>query len=70
MSEQYAYKIDNGLVIDGIVTYGVNSNAQWAMDNLGGFWVDSFTLAWIGGTWDEEHGFQPPYSEPEPEEEL
>lgn len=61
----YAYKIDHGLVVDGIVTDGENTNALWAAENLGGIWIDSSTLAWIGGTWDEVNGFQPPAPTPE-----
>lgn len=51
----YAYKVENGIVVNGIV-----GNAAWAMEKLGGFWVESETLAWIGGIWDEVNGFQPP----------
>jgi hypothetical protein len=58
MSHRYAYRIDNGLVTDGIIVDGANTNAQWAIDNIGGFWVDSATPAWVGGTWDETNGFQ------------
>lgn len=60
MSHKYAYRVENGQVIDGIVVDGVNTNAQWATENIGGFWVDTDTLVWIGGTWDETNGFQPP----------
>lgn len=60
MSHKYAYRVENGQVIDGIVVDGVNTNAQWATENLGGFWVDTDTLVWIGGTWDDVNGFQPP----------
>lgn len=66
MTIKYAYRIENGQVIDGIVVDGVNTNAQWAIENIGGLWVDADAPAWIGGTWNETNGFQP--VEPEPEE--
>lgn len=62
MSHKYAYRVENGLVVDGIVVDGLNTNAQWASENLGGFWIDSDTPAWIGGTWNETDGFMPPSS--------
>lgn len=55
MNETYAYKIE-----DGVVTAGIVGTAEWATENIGGFWVDSPTKAWIGGTWDEENGLRPP----------
>lgn len=60
----YSYKIENGLVIDGTVSDGTCA-AQWLIENFGGTWIDSETPAWIGGTWDETNGFQPPVI-PEP----
>lgn len=60
MNEVYAYRIEDGIVVDGIV-----GTAAGATRRQGGFWVDSPTLAWIGGTWDETNGFQPPVA-PEP----
>lgn len=61
MTEIYAFKIENGVVVQGIV-----GTAKWAVENLGGYWVQSEILAWIGGTWDEINGFRPP--EPSVEE--
>ena len=54
----YAYKIENGVVVDGIV-----GTAAWAIDRLGGLWIDSDRKVWVGGTWDETNGFQPPADE-------
>lgn len=65
MSHKYAYHIENGQVIDGIIVDGINTNAQWATENLGGFWIDSDTPAWIGGFWDEQYGFRPPQPSPD-----
>lgn len=59
MSIKYAYRVDSGIVIDGIVVDGIITNAQWASDNLGGFWIDTDTPAWVGGAWDEINGFRP-----------
>jgi hypothetical protein len=55
-----SYKIENGVVTDGLV-----GTAQWATEQYGGFWVETETKAWIGGTWNETDGFQPP-APPEP----
>lgn len=55
-----AYKIE-----DGVVTNGLVGTAEWAIEVHGGFWVETDIKAWIGGTWDEINGFQPPAS-PEP----
>lgn len=55
MSETYAAKIENGVVTQVIV-----GDAWWAIERLGGLWIDSDTPVWIGGTWDEINGFQPP----------
>lgn len=65
MMEKYSYKIENNIVVDGIVVDGENTNAQWAIENLGGFWVDSEILTWIGGTWTEQDGFRPPQPSPD-----
>lgn len=53
--ETYAAQIENGVVLQ--VTVG---NAEWCIDRIGGFWVDTDTLVGIGWTWDEVNGFQPP----------
>lgn len=53
--ETYAALIDNG-----IVTQVVVGNAELCIERLGGFWVDSDKPVWIGGTWDDVNGFQPP----------
>lgn len=47
-------------IIDGVVTQVIVGDAQWAIDYLGGFWVDTDSLVGIGWTWDEINGFQPP----------
>lgn len=60
MSEQYAAEIINGSVSRVIV-----GTAEWAIDRLGGLWVDSETLVGISWTWDETNGFQPPVSSAE-----
>ena len=51
----YAYLIENGVVVDGLV-----GTAEWAVEQFGGLWVQTDTKAWIGGTWDEQLGFMPP----------
>lgn len=51
----YSYRIENGVVVEGLVGL-----AQWATENFGGFWVESPVKVWIGGTWTETDGFQPP----------
>lgn len=51
----YAYKVIEGVVVDGIV-----GDADWAIQNLGGFWVPSDELQHIGGLWNDINGFQPP----------
>jgi hypothetical protein len=56
----YAVRIENGVVLEAIV-----GTAEWANTHLGGEWRDSPTKVWIGGTWDETNGFQPP-APPEP----
>jgi len=55
----YSYQVQDGIVIDGTVSDGTCA-AEWLMEVKGGFWVDTETPAWIGGTWDEINGFQPP----------
>jgi hypothetical protein len=47
-------------IIDGIVGRVIVANAQWAIENLGGFWVDSDQLVGNGWTWNETDGFQHP----------
>lgn len=54
----YAARIENGIVAQVIV-----GTAEWAIENLGGFWVDTPDKVWLGGTWNETDGFLPP--EPE-----
>jgi hypothetical protein len=61
----FAYKIINGVIVDGILTDGQNSNASWSSKNNGGVWVDSEQPQFIGGLWDEEHGFRPPQPSPD-----
>jgi hypothetical protein len=51
-------------IIDGVVGRVIVANAQWAIENLGGFWVDSDQLVGNGWTWDETNGFQSPLIEP------
>lgn len=51
----YAGKVEEGVVVQTIV-----GTAEWAKTNLGGEWHDSPTKIWLGGTWDETNGFQPP----------
>ena len=58
MSEVYAAKIDNG-----IVTHVIVGTAGWAVENIGGQWVDTSTLVGIGWAWDETNGFQEPIVE-------
>jgi hypothetical protein len=53
--EVYGAKIENGIVSEVIV-----GTASWAVDRLGGLWINSDTLVGIGWTWDEINGFQPP----------
>jgi len=55
----YSYKIENGVVVDATLSDGTCA-AEWLIENFGGFWIDSETRAWVGGTWDPENGFQPP----------
>ncbi len=51
----YAAKIENGVVTEVIL-----GSAEWASTNLDGLWVGSENKIWIGGSWDETHGFRPP----------
>lgn len=55
MADLIAVRVENGVVIDAIV-----ATIEWATENLGGLWVQSDGPVWIGGTWDEINGFQPP----------
>lgn len=55
MNEVYAAKVE-----DGVVTQVIVGTAEWAIQRLGGYWVDSGIPVWLGGTWDEVNGFQPP----------
>lgn len=50
----------SALIIDGVVQQVIVGTAQWAIENLGGQWVDSDTLVGIGWTWDEINSFQLP----------
>lgn len=59
--ELYVAQIRDGVVVDvTVATSATIGNAEWCMERLGGFWVDSDTLVGIGWTWDEINGFQPP----------
>lgn len=53
--ETYAARI-----LDGIVQEVIVGDANWAMDRLGGLWIDTDTLVGIGWTWNEIEGFQRP----------
>lgn len=46
-------------IVDGIVVRAIVGTASWATETLGGFWVESPTPVWIGGTWSEAEGFLP-----------
>lgn len=56
-------------IINNTVTRVIVGNADWAVERLGGFWVNTDTLVGIGWTWDSTNGFQPPVviEEPSPE---
>jgi hypothetical protein len=47
-------------IVGGIVVRAIIGTASWATETLGGFWVESSTPVWIGGTWSEVEGFLPP----------
>jgi hypothetical protein len=51
-------------IIDGVVNQVIIGDAPWAIERLGGFWVDTDVLVGIGWTWDEVNGFLPPQLEP------
>lgn len=53
-------------IVDGIVTQVIVGDASWAIERLGGQWIDSDTLVGIGWTWTSADGFSPPV-EPSPE---
>lgn len=54
-------KIHDGVVVDvTVATSATIGNAEWCMERLGGFWIDTDILVGIGWTWDEINGFQPP----------
>lgn len=55
MTEVYA-----ALIVGGTVQQVIVGTAEWAIENLGGQWIDSQTLVGIGWSWDEVNGFQPP----------
>jgi hypothetical protein len=48
-----------GKIEDGYVTQAIVGTAEWAIDNLGGEWVDSLDKIGIGWTWDADNGFRP-----------
>lgn len=56
-------------IIDNTVARVIVGDASWAVERLGGFWVDTDTLVGIGWTWNETDGFVPPMvvEEPSPE---
>jgi hypothetical protein len=49
----YSANIENGIVKQVIV-----GNSTWAIENLGGTWVDTEVLVGIGWTWNEIEGFR------------
>lgn len=55
MTETYAAQI-----IDGIVVQVIVGNAEWAIEHLGGTWIDTGNLVGIGWSWDTTNGFRPP----------
>lgn len=50
-------------IVDGVVVRAIVGSAVWATETLGGFWIESDKPVWIGGTWSETDGFQPPVNE-------
>lgn len=51
-------------IIDGLVTQVIVGDASWAIERLGGQWVDSDTLVGIGWTWTSAGGFSQPVEPP------
>lgn len=46
-------------IVDGRVERIIVGTAEWAVENLGGQWVDSDVLVDCPGLWDNTNGFQP-----------
>jgi len=65
MIENYAVEINS----DGVVSRVIVGDAKWANEMLGGIWIDSDILVGPGWSYDGTT-FEPPYVEPEPDEEL
>lgn len=55
----YSANIENSIVVQVIV-----GNSTWAIENLGGIWLDTELLVGIGWTWNEIEGFRPPQPYP------
>lgn len=58
--ETYAAKIIDSMVVEVIV-----GDASWAIERLGGLWVDTDTLVGFGWTWDGTN-FHPPVEQETP----
>jgi hypothetical protein len=61
----YAAELDDDVVVRVIV-----GTAQWAVEHLGGVWVDSPVKAGAGWTFDGTEIVPPPAPEPDDQDEL
>ncbi len=53
-------------IIDGVVAQVIVGTADWAVDNLGGMWVDSLVKVGAGWAYIDGH-IVPPAPDPQPD---